>query len=103
NRRKILARPYHGVDAGENDPLLNHDGMHVRGHRFARQIRWLARHYHVVSISELGGGRAPAPAGRPRAVITLDDGYRNVHRVAFPILKARSLPATLFLPTDFVL
>jgi len=100
NRRKVLVLAYHGVYTGPSDALLNHDGMHVRERRFVRQIRWVARHYRVVPIDELG---TPAPAGRPRAVITLDDGYRNVRRVVFPILKARSLPATLFLPTDFVL
>jgi peptidoglycan/xylan/chitin deacetylase (PgdA/CDA1 family) len=103
NRRKVLVLAYHGVYAGPNDALLNHDGMHVRERRFARQIRWVARRYRVVSIDELRSERAPARAGRPRAVITLDDGYRNAHRVAFPILKTLSLPATLFLPTDFVL
>jgi peptidoglycan/xylan/chitin deacetylase (PgdA/CDA1 family) len=34
--------------------------------------------------------------------ITFDDGYRGVYRRAFPLLRAMSLPATVFLTTDFV-
>jgi peptidoglycan/xylan/chitin deacetylase (PgdA/CDA1 family) len=103
NRRKVLVLAYHGVYGGPDDPLLNFDGTHVRSGRFARQMRWIARRYRVVPLDALADGRAAREAGRPRAAITLDDGYRGVHRFAFPILKARSLPATLFPPTDFVL
>jgi peptidoglycan/xylan/chitin deacetylase (PgdA/CDA1 family) len=101
NGRKVLVLAYHGVYEGPNDPLLNYDGMHVRASRFARQVRYVARRYRVVRLDELHDEEAAAR--RRRAVITIDDGYRNIRQVAHPILKARSLPATLFVPTDFVL
>ncbi|RLC11162.1 MAG: hypothetical protein DRI24_19200, partial [Deltaproteobacteria bacterium] len=40
--------------------------------------------------------------GKPPVVITIDDGYRDFLDVAFPLLKARSLPATLFVTTGFI-
>jgi peptidoglycan/xylan/chitin deacetylase (PgdA/CDA1 family) len=103
SRRKVLILCYHGVFDGPGDPLLNFDGMHVRVRRFARQMRYLSRRYRVVTLDELLDGMAPSSADRPLAVITIDDGYRNIYRFAYPILKRLKLPATLFLPTDFVL
>lgn len=34
------------------------------------------------------------------AVITFDDGYRNVHTNAFPIMQAYQVPFTIYVPTD---
>ena len=102
NRRKVLILAYHSVHAGRGEPLLNFDGMHVQARRFTRQMRYVARYYDVVDLDSVLDGREPASGGRPRAVITFDDGYRNIERVAAPILKQLELPSTLFVPTDFV-
>jgi len=102
NRRKVLVLVYHGVHAGCAEPLLNFDGMHVRARRFARQMHYVSRRYRVVALDRLlEPGHAPTP-DRPCAVLTIDDGYRNIYRVAFPILKRLRLPATLFVPTGFI-
>jgi peptidoglycan/xylan/chitin deacetylase (PgdA/CDA1 family) len=102
NRRKILVLVYHGVHAGRAEPVLNFDGMHVRARRFARQMRYVSRRYRVVTLDRLLEPGHATP-DRPRAVITIDDGYRNIHQVAFPILQRLRLPATLFVPTGFIL
>jgi peptidoglycan/xylan/chitin deacetylase (PgdA/CDA1 family) len=40
---------------------------------------------------------------RPKsALITFDDGYRSVREVAFPVLRDLGLPATVFVPTEFI-
>jgi peptidoglycan/xylan/chitin deacetylase (PgdA/CDA1 family) len=71
---------------------------------FEAQMGWLARNgYTVIPFSRLDAfleGREPLP---PKSVvITIDDGYRATHEVAFPILRKYGFPATLFLYTDFV-
>jgi peptidoglycan/xylan/chitin deacetylase (PgdA/CDA1 family) len=42
------------------------------------------------------------PIPQRAVVITIDDGYRSVYDVAYPILKAHGFRATLFVYTDFV-
>jgi peptidoglycan/xylan/chitin deacetylase (PgdA/CDA1 family) len=71
---------------------------------FEAQMGWLAGNgYTVIPFSRLDAfleGREPLP---PKSVvITIDDGYRATHEVAFPILRKYGFPATLFLYTDFV-
>ncbi|MBW8059332.1 MAG: polysaccharide deacetylase family protein [Solirubrobacterales bacterium] len=56
------------------------------------------RGYRGVTFAEAIAG----PGGGMRVAVTFDDGYRSVVRLAQPILEAHGLPATLFLPTDFV-
>ena len=71
---------------------------------FEAQMGWLAKHgYTVIPFSRLAAfldGREPLPS--KSVVITIDDGYRATHEIAFPILRKYGFPATLFLYTDFV-
>lgn len=45
---------------------------------------------------EVGAGR------RPRVVLTFDDAFQNFYEVVLPILAARGLPATLYVPPGFI-
>lgn len=102
NRRKTLVLEYHDVYAGEINSVLNFDGLHVRVHRFESQMRYLAARYHVVDVERLRALQA-AQHQKPLAAITIDDGYQNTYRYAFPILQRLSLPATVFVVSDFCL
>ena len=69
---------------------------------FERQIRYLERHHDIVSAPSVlaalrGGSRLPA---RP-VLITFDDAYVDFGEVAWPILRRRGHPATLFVPTAY--
>lgn len=72
--------------------------------RFEAQLDWLARNgYRVVRLSELAefmAGRRALPARS--VVITIDDGYESVHRLAWPLLRKYGFPATLFVYPDFI-
>jgi peptidoglycan/xylan/chitin deacetylase (PgdA/CDA1 family) len=103
NRRKILVLGYHDLYADAVDPVDNFDGLRVRRDRFERQMRYLARHYHVVPLDELLDRSVGSRDGKPLAAITFDDGYKNVYRVAYPVLRRLALPATVFVIPDFSL
>jgi peptidoglycan/xylan/chitin deacetylase (PgdA/CDA1 family) len=64
-----------------------------------RQIGTLVkRGYHGATFTEA----VTAPrAGRTLAV-TFDDGYRSVKELAQPVLDALGVPATVFVPTDWI-
>ncbi|HEY3185716.1 MAG TPA: polysaccharide deacetylase family protein [Gaiellaceae bacterium] len=64
-----------------------------------RQLEWLVRRgYRGVTFSE---AVAAVPAGRT-LVVTFDDAYLSVLELAYPILFALGLPATVFAVTDYV-
>ena len=78
--------------------------MAISAANFALQLDWLARNdYRVIPLAHLHAfleGRAALP--KRAVVITIDDGYESVHRVALPLLKKHGFPATLFVYTDFI-
>ena len=71
---------------------------------FTAQMRWLRRHgYHAVTLRDVADHlAADRPfTGRP-VVITFDDGYRDFHETAWPILTAHDFGAEVFVVTDLV-
>jgi peptidoglycan/xylan/chitin deacetylase (PgdA/CDA1 family) len=85
-RRQGCARilMYHGV-SGAGAPAL------------AAQLRYLVRHFKVVSleamISRLATGSMPAAR---EICLTFDDGLRNNLSVVYPLLRHLQAPATFF-------
>lgn len=71
---------------------------------FERQMRYLKDNgYHVITAEQLVAF-LEYRQGLPKksVLITMDDGYRSVYSIAYPILKEYGYTATLFIYTDFV-
>ena len=90
--------------AGGASPRSLSSKMVVSAANFALQLEWLARNgYQVIRLSQLVAfleGRQPLP--RRSVVITVDDGYESMLRIALPALRKHGFPATLFVYTDFI-
>ncbi len=97
-RASLLVLTYHRVLA-EPDPLLPDEPDVVR---FSAQMNLLSSLFNVLPLSE-AVQRLKMNSLPERAVcITFDDGYANNLEFALPILKARKLPATVFVSTGFI-
>lgn len=64
------------------------------------QVALLSRTCEMVGVADLARGGFDRP-GR-RVLLTFDDGYRDNHERALPILVAHGVPATFFLTTGFL-
>lgn len=99
NRHKLLILLYHRVHTGAVDAIENFDGFSVQIEDFVRQMRYLAKHYQVVPLDRCLDQQ---PTSTYRAAIAFDDGYASVYHYAYPVLRSLRLPATVFVPTDFI-
>lgn len=96
NRGKALVVMYHRFTDNEDERAIS-----VRA--FREQLDYLAAHYRLVPLSYVGDLLANGKSLPPGlASITIDDGYRDAYEIAFPLLRDRKLPATLFVVTGFV-
>jgi len=100
--------------------LVRKDGAYIfYGHRVASddegyleglrpdwldaQLAYLARHYEIISLSDLVRCfETCQPVPSPSAVITFDDGFRDNLTAALPIVQKYRVPATVFLVTGCI-
>lgn len=89
---------YHSINQDHMKSKLS-----VSPESFQRQMEFLKRrHYNVVSLDTLTTIiREKRPIPPKTLAITFDDGYENVYKDAFPVLKKYNLPATVFIITDW--
>lgn len=75
--------------------------MYVTPETFAAHLDWLGTDY---SVLPLGAAVEQAKAGvalpKSACAITFDDGWRDNYQYAFPLLRQRGLPATVFVVSD---
>ena len=89
---------YHRFAESCNSPLC------MPRKTFELQMRYLRENgYHVITAEELLAFleyRQSLP--KKSVLITMDDGYRSVYDIAYPILKNYGYTATLFVYTSFI-
>jgi peptidoglycan/xylan/chitin deacetylase (PgdA/CDA1 family) len=70
---------------------------------FRRQVEYLKKYYVPMKLCELVDARMRDGVYPNRSVvITVDDGYANFFRWAFPVLREFEMPATVFVVTDLL-
>jgi peptidoglycan/xylan/chitin deacetylase (PgdA/CDA1 family) len=95
-RRGCFALMYHRIGQSD-DPL-----PHLDVAQFRRQLEWLSCNCRVIAPRELQEAASGNAGSRPSVLLTFDDGSRDYHDLAYPILKEFGMPAVVFLPTDYV-
>lgn len=95
---------YHRVLPAEPAPDFPFDGEVVDATtaQFDAQVAMLKRHFRLVGVDELcqftDGKRPPGNL----CCITFDDGYRDNHDHALPILRKHGVRATFFVATTYI-
>ena len=102
--RRVALVTYHGFTTKTaHAGIENHEKKHLDLPTFEEHLAFLAAHYSVLPLQEVCRAMTNGTALPDRtAVITIDDGYRSIYRVAFPALRRCGLPASVFLATEFV-
>ncbi len=80
-------------------------GMYVDKDTFEQHIAYLNKHFEVVPLAELlFRAAASGQASHSKALcgLTFDDGWVDFYENAYPILRGHKVPATVFLPTEFI-
>jgi hypothetical protein len=102
-------KPYVGRKNRKLSVILNYHSIHP-AHKFAtkpeefwQQMEYLKSNFDVVSLLDFYELRK---TGRnlpdKLAMVTLDDGYEDNYKYAFPILSKFGIKATVFITTGFI-
>ncbi len=94
---------YHSVSDEAEEGVQPYYRLATSPRRFADQMQWLGETGHVgVSLEEALALRGREQEGRLPVAITFDDGFRDFHTGAWPVLKRHGFTATMYLPTAFI-
>ncbi len=70
---------------------------------FRRQLEYIKKHYRPLKLRDLMTALLRDGVYPSRAVVvTVDDGYANFYRWAFPVLREFEIPTTLFIVTGLI-
>ncbi|MBN8281247.1 MAG: polysaccharide deacetylase family protein [Gammaproteobacteria bacterium] len=87
---EVIILMYHHCAPLPPDAVMR--GLYVTPRQFAWQLDWLrSRGVRFCTFADL-----EQPSEVPRVMVTFDDGLRDVHDNAFPILAERGIPAVVF-------
>jgi len=89
---------YHKVSQNTGDALT------VTVAQLKKQLEWLkAEGFEFLTCAALLAMQEAGAAISPRAVlVTFDDAYLDNFELAQPLLRQLSVPATIFVPTDYI-
>lgn len=87
------------VDQMPDDPKATIPSLCITVKMLERQLDWIGRRYKFVSLDDL---ERASRGTQPVAAVTFDDGYQDFYELAYPLLKRKGIPATVFVVTDLI-
>ena len=88
---------YHGV-SDNPDRVIETESIAAKD--FVRQIKYLKKYYHVISVREFEERFIENKWDGKEILLTFDDGYKNMLSTALPILDKYQFPFVLFYTTN---
>lgn len=93
---------YHRVDDPARNPHLDPSLISATPQAFAEQMAVLASRYTPVTMTDvLAALRDQQPLPERAVLVTFDDAYQDFEEIAWPVMQALEIPATVFVPTAF--
>ncbi|EEF62367.1 polysaccharide deacetylase family protein [Pedosphaera parvula] len=104
NKERLPILMYHSISTDVESGTSDYYKTCTSPKVFAEQMAVLSSEgYQAVSLAEgLKRTRDGKRADGKNVVITFDDGFRDFHTEAFPVLKKYGFGATMFLPTAYI-
>ncbi len=96
----LLVLAYHNVVPSGMD-VVGDRSLHLRQSAFAAQLDALIRTHDVIPLAAAMSD-IPVRQSRPLAAITFDDAYSGAITAGVAELRARNLPATVFITPSFL-
>jgi peptidoglycan/xylan/chitin deacetylase (PgdA/CDA1 family) len=98
----LVVLTYHRIAERGTDPFYD-PVISAAPQTFRAQLEWLRKRMRILTLLELDERvRLGPPWKEPAAFVTFDDGYRDNFDEAVPILRELGVPATFFIPTEFL-
>jgi peptidoglycan/xylan/chitin deacetylase (PgdA/CDA1 family) len=95
--------PYYHIVADEDVPHVKHLYGFRNTKQFQEDLDFFLANYSPVGLADVIGHLHQGKVLPKRSfLLTFDDGFREMHDVVAPILKAKGVPATFFLTTGFI-
>lgn len=98
-----LIIPYYHVVSDDLEPYVRGLYQYRTSKQFREDLEFLLRHYRPLALDDLlrAVHDGTAPPARS-CLLTFDDGFACMHKVAAPILERMGVPAVFFLITGFM-
>jgi peptidoglycan/xylan/chitin deacetylase (PgdA/CDA1 family) len=93
---RVYILEYHRV---EDEP--EREGV-VSTKRFEDHLRQLTASFRFTTVAEAAEHLAAGPLLEDFLVLTFDDGYRDNHHCAWPVMRAFKVPGTIYITTGFL-
>ncbi len=97
---KVIIMVYHRVLPESQHVSFLQPGMFVTSKTFEKHIKFLLDKYRFITIEDLLLNKIKTT--HRYSIMTFDDGWLDNYLYAFPILKKYNIPATIFLPVDYI-
>lgn len=102
-KQQLFLPTYHTIQGNYPLPHIHHLYPPKTAQQFEKDLDFLLKHYQPISLETLYDFVFENKAlPKNSFFLSFDDGLREVYEFAFPILKRKGIPATIFLNSAFV-
>ena len=99
--RGLLVLNYHRVGERAGNPF-DDATFSATAEAFRAQVSYLKARFALPPVRDILDSLARGRFDEPTALVTFDDGYRDNHEIAFPVLRELGVPACFFVVTGLL-